>query len=517
MSSETLDDLFARYGAAYRWLLTAGAMLAAFTMVFTGTIANVAVPSVMGAYGIGQDQAQLLVTGYIATMTASQLLNAWFVHTFGQRLAFIIILVVFTAGGLIAGFSPSLDFIILGRVVQGFAAGIIQPMVMVTLFELFPKDRRGAAMGIYGMGLVLALGLGPVIGGITIDTLGWRAIFFVSLPLVAVAFVMGSIFMPSNRPDTPRTPFDWTSYLLLCVALYCLISGISNGQRLGWSSDSIVLRFATAFTATAIFSLLQLREGPRLLDFTLFRNGRFASAVVIAFVFGMGNFAMTYAVPVFGQIVQGYTPTVAGFLLLPASLVLMVLFPLAGRLADIFPARSLIMGGLMVFALGVVLMAEADVDTVFWTLAFFVIISRVGMGFINPPLMASALSAVSQERLNQASGTINFFRQLGGGLGTVLYVLFLELRTQFHAVNLTATQSPANVSTRALLDQVRELLGAEGIPPAAQQPIALDHLGKMIHAQATTFGFQDGFLMIAAVFFCALVPAWVLGRTRSGN
>ena len=431
MATESIGQLSARYGTAYRYLLTAAGMTAAFTMVFNGTIVNVAVPDVMGAFGVGQDKAQLLATAFVATMTASQLLNAWFVHTFGQRLAFCIVLVVFVLGGLLCGLSPSLDLIIVGRIIQGFASGIVQPLVMVTLLELFPRERRGVAMGIYGMGLVLALGLGPVIGGITVDTLGWRSIFFVSLPLVGIAFALGTVFMPSARPDAERTPFDWTSYLLLCLALYCLISGISNGQREGWTSNLIMLRLAVGIAATVLFVRMQLRDGPRLLDFSLFSNARFASAVVVAFVFGMGNFAMTYAIPVFGQIVQGYTATVAGFLLLPASLLLLVIFPLTGKLADHVPPQFPIMGGLLLFALGVYCLSGADINTVFWTTAFFAIIARVGMAFINPPLMACALSALPGERLNQGSGTINFFRQLGGALGTNLLVVVLELRTQF--------------------------------------------------------------------------------------
>ncbi|MPY74926.1 MAG: DHA2 family efflux MFS transporter permease subunit [Alphaproteobacteria bacterium] len=516
MAAETIGDLSARYGNSYRILLTSAGMIAAFTMVFTGTIVNVAVPDVMGAYGVGQDTAQLLSTGYVAAMTASQLLNAWFVQTFGQRLAFCLVIIVFMAGGLISGLSPSLDLIIFGRVVQGFASGIVQPLVMVTLFQLFPKERRGVAMGIYGMGLVLALGLGPVVGGITVDTLGWRSIFFVSLPMVVVAFVMGSIFMPSARPEGDRTPFDWTSYILLCLALYCLISGISNGQREGWTSNVIMMRLVVGVAAAALFARLQLRDGPRLLDFSLFGNPRFASAIVIAFVFGMGNFAMTYAIPVFGQIVQGYTATVAGFLLLPASLLLVAIFPLTGQLADKVPPQFPIMGGLLLFALGVYFMSGADVNTVFWSTASFAIVARVGMAFINPPLMACALAALPGERLNQGSGTINFFRQLGGALGTNLLVVVLELRTQFHSESLVATQTAANSTTRELLEHVAAILGAEGIPEAMQQPVALNHLGRIVYAQARTFGFQDGFLIIAILFLAALIPAWILGRSRPG-
>ena len=514
MRDETIDDLFNRYGQSYRLFVTMAAMMASFTMVLSATIVNVAVPEVMGAFGVGQDEAQLMATAFIATMTASQLLNAWFVRAFGPRLTFVIVLLIFAAGALMAGVSPNLDLIVVGRVLQGFSAGVIQPLAMVTVVQVFPGNRRGVAVGIYGMGLMLAVGAGPVIGGVAIDLFTWRSIFFVTLPLVALALGLGMVFMPSQKPDLKGAPFDWTSYILLCLALYCLISATSNGQRDGWTSDEILLRFFVGFLAIVGFVRMQLRDGPRLLDFTLFSNPRFASAVVVAFVFGMGNFAMTYAIPVFSQIVQDYTATRAGLVLLPASIILIVLFPLSGRLSDHVPAQFPIMGGLILFALGVILLADADVNTAFWTMAWFAIIARVGMGFINPPLMASALNALPPERLNQSSGTINFFRQLGGAMGINILVVFLEIRTQFHSESLASTQTPANAATRELLDQLRGLLAADGVPEAMRQSLALDHLGQMIEAQANTLGFQDGFMLIAAVFICALFPAWILGRAE---
>jgi MFS transporter, DHA2 family, multidrug resistance protein len=160
-------------------------------------------------------------------------------------------------------------------------------------------------------------------------------------------------------------------------------------------------------------------------------------------------------------------------------------------------------------------MAGADVNTVFWTFSFFAIISRVGMGFINPPLMASALNTVPPERLHQASGTINFFRQLGGACGINLLVVILEIRTQFHSDSLSATQTVANATTREMLEHVKKILQADGVPEAMLDSLANDYLSQVIEAQATTFGFQDGFLITAGVFILALIPAWILGRSKA--
>ncbi len=148
-------------------------------MILSATIANVAVPSVMGAYGIGQDRAQWMATAFIATMVASQLLSAWFAKALGVRLAFLIINIVFLIGTAITVAANNLDVLIVGRVLQGFAAGTVQPMVMALIFKLFPPERRGLAMGVYGMGIQIAPMLGPMFGGIVIDALSWREIFLV--------------------------------------------------------------------------------------------------------------------------------------------------------------------------------------------------------------------------------------------------------------------------------------------------------------------------------------------------
>ena len=507
----SVEDMFRRYGRPYRTLVTIAGMTATFTMVLTGTIVNVAVPDVMGAYGVGQDKAQLLTTAFVVAMTASQLLNAWVVAVLGQRIGFCTTLVLFAIGSLICGISPNLDMIIFGRVLQGAAAGVIQPLVMVTIFQVFPSNRRGFALGLFAMGLVLALGLGPVVGGITIDATSWRQIFYVPLPLVGIAFLMGAVFMPSVRQATPPA-FDWTGYALLIVALYCVMTAIASGQREGWVSDYIVTLIVVGAVSGGLFVVSQARAAASLMDLSLFRNPQFLSAVIIAFIFGMGNFATTYAIPVFGQIVQGYTPTAAGVLLLPASLVVVVMLPFTGRMTDRVPLQYPIFVGLLIFALGAILMAGADVNTPYWSMVFFAAVSRFGMAFMNPALNAAALRSVEPDRLNAGAGALNFCRQLGGATGTNAWVAILELRTQLHSDALTATQTSDNVASREMIEGVGRILGQAGVTESQQMPGALHYLGQVVHAQANTLGFQDGFLIIAVVFFIAMVPAFVIGR-----
>ena len=514
MTSATLEQQFDRYGPAYRWLVTIAGMIGAMSMVLSATMVNVAVPSIMGAYGVGQDMAQWAATAFISSMVASQLLNTWVVRAFGQRLAYSLTLIIFTIGAVICVVSPTIEVLIIGRIMQGFSAGVIQPLVMATIISVFPANRRGFAMGLYGMGVTLAPSFGPLVGGLTIDALTWRHIFIAPIPLVAIAFALGLVFMPGKKFSKQLPDFDWTGFILLVTALVCLMAGVGNGQRWGWGSDGILGLFIIGLSASVAFVYWQAHAKAPLLDLTLFLNPRFAAAMVIAFAFGAGNFATNYAIPVFTQAVQGFTPTKAGMVLVPAGLLLVTMIPFSGRLADRVPPHLPIMTGVALFAFAAYLLSFSDVNTPFLMIAMFAVLSRFGLGLVMPNMGAAAMRTVPTERLNHAAGAYNFTRQLGGAFGVNCVVAISEYRTAFHADALTATQTPANVLSGELIDKVQRVLSEQGLPEAAQQSGALNYLSSVIHAQAITFGFQDAFLIICMVFIATLIPAWMLKRTK---
>jgi EmrB/QacA subfamily drug resistance transporter len=512
-ASLAIEAQFLRYGPAYRWLVTAGGLLGSISMVLSATMVNVAVPSIMGAFGIGQDLAQWGATAFLATMVASQLLSAWSVDAFGQRATFSLALANFTLGALVCAAAPSIEMLILGRILQGFSAGLIQPVVMATVVAVFPLERRGMAVGIYTMGVTLAPSFGPWVGGLAIDAMNWRQIFIVPLPLVAVAFLMGLAFMPAKKLSLRLPPFDWAGFALVAFALFSLMSAIGNGHRWGWSSDRTAAFFFAGLAAAGLFVALQLRTPRPLLDVSLFADLRFTSAMCIAFAFGAGNFATNYAIPVFMQTVQGFTATEAGLVLVPAGVLLVLLLPVAGRLADTLPAHYPLMAGCALFSVAAWLMSDADVNTAFWVFAGYTILSRAALGMVMPNLGKVAMSSVPGARLNQAAGTYNFIRQMGGAFGVNLTAVAIEMRTARHAELLTATQTPDNAQSTELLARVAELLHRWGLSDAALQPGALDYLGQVVHAQALALGFQDAFFLTCFAFALAFVPAWLLGRT----
>ncbi|MDC0987239.1 DHA2 family efflux MFS transporter permease subunit [Alphaproteobacteria bacterium] len=512
--SESVDRLFKRYGSSYRWFLTFTVMTGAIAMGFASSMVNVAVPSVMGAFGVGFDQAQWMATGFLASMSATMVLSSWLIEVLGQRITFIVALSVFSIGCFISATAPNIDIMILGRVMQGAATGIGQPLAMFSIFGVFPPERRGMALGIYGLVSVLAPTIGPILGGIAIDTMSWRYLFFMPLPLCLPAFMLGLIFMPGKKLAKKLPPFDWIGMVLVCFILFSTLSGLANGPRWGWGSDTIVLRLLAGAVALVVFILWELRASYPLLDLSLFQNRQFSLTMIASFVFGAGMFSSSYFIPVFVQVIQHYSPTQAGFLLAPSGLVMMLFFPLAGRITDSVPAHVPIAVGLLVFSIGFFLTQAVDVNTTFWALVAYTAINRVGLSLAIPSLSAAALRAVPANKLARGASSSTFFRDLGGGFGIALLTAFFEHRTQFHGQAFTATQTSSNATTLELLNEVQGMMAASGIPDSTQAATALHYLSQVVLAQASTQGFKDTFLAIAVVALLAVVPAWLIGRTK---
>ncbi len=506
--------LFQRYGESYRWWVAAAGLLGSMTVVLSATVVNVAIPSVMGAFGVGQDQAQWASTAFLSTMVAAQLLNSWTSRALGPRVTFLAALAIFSVGGFVCATSPTIEALIGGRILQGFGAGVIQPLVLSTVIAAFPAAQRGLAVGTVGMGIALAPTFGPLAGGLAIDFFTWRHVFILPLPFVGLAALMGLAFMPARNPKERIPDFDWTGFALVATALVSLMSVVGNGQRWGWDSDRTLIILLVGIISAAVFVGTQLRSENPLLDPALFLDTRFASAVLIAFAFGLGNFSTNYLIPLFVQTVQGFTATKAGLVLVPAGIVLVVGLRAFGQLADRVPQHWPIMAGCAFFAVAAMVMARIDVNTAYLTIMVLAMSSRGAMSLISPNMGKAALSAVPPEKLAQGAGTFNFFRQLGGAFGVNLTALTLEMRTAYHADVLAATQTVGTGATGEMLDRVRSLLHAGGVPSPADGALALDYLGRVIHAQANIFAFHDAFVQIAVIFTVALLPAYLLGRSR---
>jgi len=370
-------------------------------------------------------------------------------------------------------------------------------------------------MGFFGMSVILGPALGPTLGGILIEHFNWRYVFFAAVPVALTAMLLGSFFMPERDESAKRSGFDFVGFALLAAALGTLLTGLSNGQREGWDSDFVLGLLAFAAAAGVGFLVWELGVAQPLVELRVLGNGQFTAAALVAFIFGVGLFGTVYLVPLFVQLVQQYTPLAAGLLLMPAGLILGVFMPIAGYMADHTPARILIIAGLVCFGVSSWWLAGVDANTSFWTIAWLVVLSRIGLALIKPSLNLAALRPLRSEQLSQGAGMINFARQLGGAFGVNSLSIVLDRRTSFHSEAFTGTQSGANAATAELLHQLQALLAQAGVSADAQAAGALHFLGRVVEAQAHAAGFRDSFLVCAIIFTAAIVPAWIMGMRRA--
>ena len=514
MPSTTVDGLLERYGPNYRWFVTLTAMIGNIALILSSTIINVAIPHIMGTFGVGQDKAQFLSAGFLAVMTLSMLLNSWMVSAIGKRNTYHVSMLVFVTGSLLGALAPTFDSLIVARVLQGFGAGLIHPLALQVIYEVFPPEQRGRAMGFFGFGIVLAPALGPACGGFLVDAFSWHAVFYMVLPFCALGSLMAVIFMPGRDPAAVRKDFDWIGMGLMAVFLFSLLTGLSNGSRDGWWSDAILTRFGTAIAAMLAFVVWEWRSSQPLLDLKVFAYGRFVAAIVISFVWGIGNFGLWYLVPLFVQLVQGYTATKSGLLLMPAGLLLALIFPIAGRVTDMVPPIVPIAIGLCMTSVSAFWMTAADAATPFWLFAWWLIFGRVGLGFVFPALTVGGMRALPAHLISQGAGLTSYFRQLGAAFGITALATTVHSRSAMYGEAFISTQTAGNEATSDFLRTMQTYLLQAGTPEALQRPGALHHLGQAIFEQAQMVAFRDGFFIVGLVFLAAIIPSVFLGRTK---
>ena len=426
----------ARYGERYRWRVLMTVMVGSIASVMSSTIVNVAVPDLMHYFQIGQERAQWVAAGFMAAMTLSMLPTPWLLARFGYRHTYIGAVVLLMAGGIVGGLARHFELVLAMRVAEGLAAGVLQTMPAIIILRAFAPGTQGRAMGIFGFGVVLAPAIGPSVGGVLVEHLGWRSIFFFVVPFGIWAILLAKRYLPVSAPGgaTPGkadAPLDTFGLLFAGFGVVCLLNGMvhlhdQSGHAAAWLIGLGVI-------GLALFIRHETRTPKPLLNLRMFRSRPYAMGNLVAFIYGMGLFGSTYLVPVFLQSALHFPPSEAGAALLPAGLVLAGVIPLGGRLADRFPPYALVAVGLGLLAVSFVLMATVGVGTALWVLMAWVVVGRIGLGFVLPSLTLGCMPGLPAEAIPQAASGISFIRMLGGAVGVSIVGIFLEWRLRVHA------------------------------------------------------------------------------------
>lgn len=494
----------------YKWLATASVILGMMGSVMSSTMLNVAIPNIMGTYGISQDEAHWMSTATLAAMPVMMLMNGWFVTNFGPRYTYVGACFVFCVASLIGQFMPDYYGLVAVRTIQGGCTGLLQPLTMTIIFPLFPPEERGKAMGVYGMGFILGPSFGPIVGGYIVDNWHWQDVFISSIPLMLVAMLMSYRVLPDRQHNAPTVRLNWLSLGCIAIAIASFLIAISSGTRFGWTSLYVFSLFMISATSLVLFLAVELTTRQPLLQMRLFKIRSFTITVVVGFMFGAGMFGSMYVLPIFAQTVLGYSAFKSGLLMMITGLLMIPIFPIGGRLARSPRSGFPIAFGMMMFGVSSLALAAADTYSTFLFVALWAAFGRIGLGLAMPSLQTGAMRELSSELLPYGAGTMNFVRMTGAAIGTNVLAIMLDQRLSYHRDYLTSSQTERNSSTQELLGQVTELLRSHGMSVAEQAPLALNYLSRVITAQANALAFKDGYMLLAVCFAFAAVSALAL-------
>jgi len=407
----------ADHPSAY-WLVLATVCIGAFMSQLDASIVTMAFPTLQHTFHAPLSSVTWVGLSYLLVLIGLVTGVGRMADMVGRKLLYTYGFAVFIVGSALCGFAPDLPALIGFRVLQGAGAAMLQANSVAILVLAVPPDKLGRSIGIQGAAQALGLALGPTIGGLLLGLGGWRLIFLINVPAGLVGMVMARYLVPRSRELQARTPFDWTGLALFVPAVGALLSAVSFGDSLGWTSPAILVLFAAAAVLGVAFVRREKRTTSPMLDLSLFRRVPFAAGISSGLLSYVVLFGVLFVVPFYLERALGLSPGRAGLLLGVMPVALGITAPLAGRLADRAGARRLTMAGMAVVAVALGLLAVAHGSLAVVTVELVVL--GVGLGTFTPPNNAAIMGSVPRAQAGVASGVLNTTRGLGTAMGLAL-------------------------------------------------------------------------------------------------
>ncbi|WP_083403833.1 DHA2 family efflux MFS transporter permease subunit [Curtobacterium sp. MCBA15_001] len=391
-----------------------------FIVSMDATVVNVALPSIGRELGSTISGLQWTIDAYTLVLASLLLLSGSTADRIGRRRTFQIGLALFSVGSLLCSLAPSVGWLVVFRMVQAVGGSMMNPVAMSIITATFDDAKeRAKAVGVWGAVVGVSMGLGPLVGGALTDTVGWRAIFWINVPIGVAAIVLTALFVPESRSPKPRR-LDPLGQGIVIVLLATLVGGLIEGPRLGWTSVGTLGLFVVAAAALVLLVVVEGRRQEPLIDVRFFRSIPFSSAVVTAVVAFGANGAFLFLNALYLQEVRGMTPFQAGLWTLPAAVATMLVSPLSGRLvASVGTRVPLVLAGVGILGAGLVL-TTIDAHTPMLVLVAAFVLFGFGFGMVNAPITNTAVSGMPRAQAGSAAAVASTSRQTGVSLGVAL-------------------------------------------------------------------------------------------------
>ncbi|HEX4824246.1 MAG TPA: DHA2 family efflux MFS transporter permease subunit [Candidatus Polarisedimenticolaceae bacterium] len=489
------------------WLVAIAVMAGTFMEVLDTTIVNVSLPHIAGNLSASNEEATWVLTSYLVANAVILPMTGWLANHFGRKRLLMTSVIGFTASSFLCGLAPSLGFLIVFRVIQGLTGGGLQPLSQAILLESFPPQKRGMAMAFWGLGIVVAPMLGPMVGGWLTDNASWRWVFYVNVPIGLFAITMTEIFI-FDPPYIKRREggIDLWGMGFLVLGIGALQIMLDKGQQDDWfSSRLIVTLFVLAVGGIVAMIWRELTAEHPIVDLRVFKNRTWATGTFLMTVLGFVLFGSTVLLPLVMQTLLGYTAFQAGLTNVPRGIASFIMMPAIGFLMAHVEPRKILAVGLVVVSTSLFLVSRLSLDAGPRDFILPLVLQGAAMAMIFIPLTTVTNDPIPKEQIGNATSLFNLMRNIGGSFGIAIVTTILARNTQTHVAQLGGHVDAFDPATAQRLAAAKSALMARGADAWTAANGALAAVWGDVQRQAAFLSYRDAFLFLSGLFIAMVV------------
>jgi MFS transporter, DHA2 family, multidrug resistance protein len=503
--------------AANPWLIAVAVMSATFLEVLDTSVANVALNHIAGSLSVSGDQATWVLTSYLVSNAIILPATGWLGRFFGRRRFLIWCIAIFTLASALCGLANSLGMLITARILQGIGGGALQPIAQAILLETFPPEKRGSAMSVYAMGVVVAPILGPTLGGWITDNFSWRWVFYINLPIGLLSILLCYLFLedPPYLRHSKVGRIDTVGFGLLAVWIGCLQVLLDKGQDEDWWSSGFIRWLAIgAGVGFVVFLIWELRVEHPIVNLRVLRDRNLALGVVLNLSIGAILFGTTAVLPQFLQNLMNYPALQAGLVMSPRGIGAIVGSIIAGRILSRWDGRLWMVQGALLLAASMFVLGSLNLFIAPSNIIWPIILSGFAVTSIFVPMTTFSMATVRQNEMGDATGITSLVRNLGGSIGISVITALVTRSTQVHQALLTGHMTPLDPVFRDRVAALQNILGAQnGAATAASQAYGV--LYRTVQQQAGLLAYVDQFRLLALVCLAVIPLIFFFKRSAS--
>ena len=496
------------------WLVAIAVIVPTFMEVLDTTIVSVSLPNIAGNLSASTSEATWAQTSYLISNAVVLPASAWFSSFFGRKRFLLACIVLFTLASLLCGLAPSLGFLVAARVLQGAAGGALQPLSQAIMLEAFPVEKHGVAMGFYGLGVVTAPVLGPMLGGWITDNYSWRWVFYMNLPFGLLGFwlVRRFVFDPDYIRKAKPERIDGMGFGLMTLWLGTMQIVLDKGQDADWFAAVWIRWFSAVSMAAFIgFVICEFRSGHPIADLRVFKNRNFAVSTLLISVAALLIYGPMTLLPLFLQGLMGYSSLDSGLTQVSRGLGSVVVMPLVGLMINRFDIRKIIGSGFLLLGISTWMFAGLNLEFAKSQLDWPNFIQGVGLSLCMVPLLTVSMGTLRKEEMGNASGIFALARNLAGSIGITLVTTLVTRGAQSHQATLVIHLTPYDPAYQIATQSVQAALAAQ--VGMAQAPVMADMMVyKSLVQQSYMLGYVDDFWLLTLTCFIALPLVVLLKR-----